>query len=201
MASEKKSSVSRKTGSRASTAGRTTGSSKKSRSKQRTADPRELLANELREIHSAESQLAQTITLVAKAVDSKTARSLVEDRLRRGERPMQDIEASLRTLDSGPGRKKNKVAGSLAAETGEHVRQLASGPGLDALLIGDLLKTEHYCMGAWEAAMAIAEGAGDTTVTNLMSRELQAGRRMDQELTQLASQEIRPSLRAMVGVA
>jgi ferritin-like metal-binding protein YciE len=159
-------------------------------------DATELLVLELQEIHSAESQLSRVLPRLAKALESEELGTLMDERLAEGERIIKEIEAVFGEMDESPGRKKNVAAEGLINDAREHVQEIEAGPALDAVLIGAMQKTEHYCIAAWGTARALAEAVGQKTATRAMERALKEGGPFDERLTKLAAEEITPALLA-----
>jgi ferritin-like metal-binding protein YciE len=169
--------------------------SKSSRSSRKEVpDGTELLVLELQEIHSAESQLARVLPRVTKAVESENLRKFLELRLEQGERLIEELETALEELDESPGRKKNVAAEGLINDMREHIQEIAQSPSLDAVLIGALQKTEHYCVAAWGTAKALGQAMEQKTVVRSMERALKEGKSLDEELTQLAEREVTPAI-------
>lgn len=169
-------------------------SRKQDRTRQESLDGNELLVLELQEIHSAESQLARTLPRLVKAVETEELRSSIEERLSQGERLIKDIETTLEELDESPGRKKNIAAEGLISDAREHVQEIEPGPGLDAVLIGSIQKTEHYCIAAWGTARSLGASAGQKEIVKCMERAIKEGKQMDETLTKLAEEKINPKL-------
>lgn len=167
---------------------------KTARSKKQSIGGTELLVLELQEIHSAESQLARVLPRLMKAVESETLRAKLEERLDQGERLLQEVDTALEEMEESPGRKKNVAAEGLINDAREHVQEIQAGPALDAVLIGAIQKTEHYCIAAWGTTKALAEALGEKSVVTAMERALEEGRAYDEELTQLAEKEVTPLL-------
>jgi ferritin-like metal-binding protein YciE len=163
-------------------------------SEKQSPDGRDLLVLELQEIHSAESQLSRVLPRLGKSVDSASLQEQLDARLAEGERVLKDVDAALEQLDASPGRKKNVAAEGLINDAREHVQEIATGPGLDAVLIGAMQKTEHYCIAAWGTAKALAEALGEKDAARSMERAIKEGKSFDEELTELAEKEITPAL-------
>jgi ferritin-like metal-binding protein YciE len=166
----------------------------KRKSRKQSPDCNELLAIELQEIHNAESQLARALPRLTKAVQSEELQEMVERRQQEGERLLEEVAAALEEMDESPGRRKNSAAEGLINAAREHVQELQPGPALDAVLIGAIQKTEHYCIAAWGTARSLAQTAEQRTTVKAMERALKEGKRYDEELTQLAESEINPQL-------
>lgn len=154
----------------------------------------ELLVQELQEIHSAENQLARIIPRLAKASETESLRTAIEERAQEGEQIIADVEAALEALGESPGRKKNVAAEGLVNDMREHLQEIESGPALDAVLIAALQKTEHYCIAAWGTTKALGQAAEQEELVSAMERALEEGRAYDERLTQLAEEEITPLL-------
>jgi ferritin-like metal-binding protein YciE len=122
--------------------------------------------------------------------------TLMEERLTEGERIIKEIEAVFEEMDESPGRKKNVAAEGLINDAREHVQEIEAGPALDAVLIGAMQKTEHYCIAAWGTARALAQAVGQKAATRAMERALKEGGPFDERLTKLAAEEITPALLA-----
>jgi ferritin-like metal-binding protein YciE len=166
------------------------------RSKKDSPDATELLVLELQEIHSAESQLSRVLPRLSKALDSEELGTLMEERRAEGERIIKEIEAVFDEMEESPGRKKNVAAEGLINDAREHVQEIEAGPALDAVLIGAMQKTEHYCIAAWGTAKTLAQAVGQKAATRAMDRALKEGGPFDERLTKLAAEEITPALLA-----
>jgi ferritin-like metal-binding protein YciE len=162
-------------------------------SKREPPDCTQLAVLELQEIHSAETQLVRVLPRLAKAVQSKKLRQMVEQRQEEGQRILQELDAALDEMEESPGRKKNVAAEGLINDAREHVQEMQAGPALDTVLIGALQKTEHYCIAAWGTAKSLAQALGQKTAVRAMERALKAGSAFDEQLTQLAEKEVTPA--------
>jgi hypothetical protein len=97
-------------------------------------------------------------------------------------------------LEESPGRKKNVAAEGLSNDAREHVQEIEEGPALDAVLIGAMQKTEHYCIAAWGTAKSLAQAMEQKTALKTMERALKEGKALDEQLTELAENEVTPAL-------
>lgn len=167
---------------------------KQSRKEKESPDANELLVLNLQQIHSAENQLSRQLPRLSKAVESQSLQELLDERLQEGERIIKDIESALEELEESPGRRRNVAAEGLINDAREHVQELERGPALDAVLIGDIQKTEHYCIAAWGTARSLANAVGQKAAGKAMERALKEGGPYDERLTELAEKEITPAL-------
>lgn len=162
-----------------------------------TPDANELLLAELKEIHSAESQLTKALPRLAKAIQSDRLKQKLENRYEQAERLLEEIDSAFESMKASPGRKRNVAAEGLIADAREHIQEIEAGPALDTVLLGAIQKTEHYCIGAWGTARALAEAAGQDQIAKVMIRATEEGKAYDAELTGLAQSEITPALLSM----
>lgn len=158
----------------------------------------ELLALELQQIRSAESELSRVLPSLAQAVESEELRELLQLREQQGKRILGELEAAFDELEEDPPQKqkKNPAAEGLIEAAQEHVREIEEGPALDAALIAGIQKVEHYCIAAWGTARSLAKATGHKTTVRAMEQELNDGKRLDEKLTELAEKEITPALLA-----
>jgi ferritin-like metal-binding protein YciE len=157
-------------------------------------DAKELLVLELQEIHSAETQLSRALPRLSKSVDSDKLRDMLGARQEEGARILEDVESALEALEESPGRKKNIAAEGLIGDAREHVQEIERGPALDAVLIGALQKTDHYCIAAWGTAKSLAIAVDNKVTAKAMERAIKEGTSVDQKLTELAETEVTPAL-------
>ena len=172
----------------------------KSKSKQKPKkmmDAEDVMILEMQEIYSAEKQLSRALPRLTKAIQTESVREAMTTRLEQGERLLQGLDQCFELLETSPGRKKNVVAEALITDAQEHIEEMDKGPALDAVLIGAIQKTEHYCIAAWGTTRAIAESLGEQEVTQLMQRALDEGSQLDEQLTQCAQEAVIPSLVAL----
>jgi ferritin-like metal-binding protein YciE len=173
------------------TSRRSSGESTRERS---APDGAQLLALELQQIRSAESELSRILPALAEAVESEELRELLELRVKQGKRLLGELEAAFDELEEEAPQKKNVAAEGLIEATREHVREIEEGPALDAALIAGIQKVEHYCIAAWGTARSLAKATGHETTVRAMEQELKEGKKLDEKLTELAEKEITPAL-------
>jgi ferritin-like metal-binding protein YciE len=154
----------------------------------------ELLTLELQQIHSAESQLARALPRFAKAVESNALRRMLQERLKQGERLIEEVDSALDELDGSSRGGDNVAATGLINDARAHIQQMQPGPALDSVITAGLQKTEHYCIAAWGTAKALAQAGGHRDAARAMDRALKEGKRLDQQLTRIAERELTPAL-------
>ena len=168
----------------------------RSQPKQQSPGATELLTLELQEIHSAENQLARIAPRFIKAAKSPMLQQFLDRRMETGSQLIEDLENAFEEMEQSPSRRKNVAAEGLLNDLREHIQEIAPGPARDAVLIAGIQKLEHYCIAAWGTSRALAEALGIQSVTESMTRVLDEGKDLDQQLTQLAEETILPDLLA-----
>jgi ferritin-like metal-binding protein YciE len=169
---------------------------KSTQPRKESPDANELLTLELQEIHSAENQLSRVLPRLTKSIESDKLGQMFEERLKEGTRLIEEIEAVFEEMEESPGRKKNVAAEGLINDAREHAQEISTGAALDAVLIGAMQKTEHYCIAAWGTARALADAVGQKTAVRAMERALKEGSAFDERLSKLAEKEVMPALLA-----
>jgi ferritin-like metal-binding protein YciE len=154
----------------------------------------DLLAYELKEIHSAERQLSRALPQLMKKVSSTQLRDMLDRRLKRGAELIEEIDDVLAELESPKGRQKNVAAEGLIEDATHHLGALGEDSLVDPLVLASVQKLEHYCIAAWGTAAAIGRLLEQHEAVNAMERALHEGKRFDEELTELAESEINPAM-------
>ncbi|HWE47203.1 MAG TPA: DUF892 family protein [Caulobacteraceae bacterium] len=167
---------------------------RKAKGRQEAPEPEDLLLDELRGIYSAEKQLTKVLPRLSKAIQNETLREALDRRVEQGQTLTENIEEVFDEYETTAGRTKNAAAEGLITEAQETVQTYAGGPELDAMLIGAMQKTEHYCIAAWGTAKAFAKAIGEDEIVASLERALDEGKSFDQALTRLAEDEITPAI-------
>ncbi len=164
------------------------------RGRQESPNGSTLLMMELQQIHSAENQLARELPRFAKVVESGALRRMMEQRMKQGERLIEDVSSALDALDGGARGAKNSAAEGLIKDTREHVQRMQPGAARDAVLTAGIQKTEHYCIAAWGTARSLAQATGQRNAVKAMERALKEGKTLDERLSAIAERELTPTL-------
>ena len=156
--------------------------------------PQDVLANEIRLIQSAEKQVSRALPRLAKQVTAENLREKLTERLEEGQGIMEAVEQSLEELGAKKGRGKNVAIEGLLEDANQLVQEIESAELFDAALIGAVQKVQHYCIAAWGTTAAFARALEQQQLVEAMERALENGKRYDEELTQLAEEEINPAM-------
>ena len=156
--------------------------------------PEDLLALELKQIHSAERQLSRALPRLARQVDSDRLREMLERRREQGAGLIERIEDALEEMQTTKARQKNIVAEALIEDVNEHLGDIEDDAMVDAFVLAAVQKTEHYCIAAWGTAAAMGRLLGQDKVVKTMEQVLNEGKRFDEKMTDLAVRELNPRM-------
>jgi ferritin-like metal-binding protein YciE len=156
--------------------------------------PMDLLTQELKEIYSAERQLLRAVPKLAKSVQSQRLRDMFERRRDQGGALIEAIDEALEEIGTSKSRPKNPAIEGLLDDANQHVEEIKDEKMLDAALLASVQKIEHYCIAAWGTAKSMGRLFDQQKVVEAMERALDEGKRFDQEMTELAENEVHPAM-------
>lgn len=156
--------------------------------------PQDLLALELKEIHSAERQLSRALPKMKKVVSSEELGALLDRRREQAAQLIEAIDESLEEMGTTKGRVKNVAIEGLIEDVNQHADDIQNPAMLQAAVVGSVQKIEHYCIAAWGTAASLGRLFEQEKAVTAMEQALEEGKQLDQELTQLAESEINPAM-------
>ena len=145
----------------------------------------ELLEDELKDLYSAENQIIKALPRMIKACESPELRRAFERHLEETRRQVDRLDQIGEELEIKMTGKKCKGMEGLIAEGKEHLQELDE-QNIDAGLIGDAQKIEHYEIAAYGTARTHAELLGLRRVAKLLQQTLDEEGATDKKLTALA---------------
>jgi len=156
--------------------------------------PEDLLATELKEIHSAERQLSRALPRFSKKLQTPRLREMLNERREQGAVLIERIEDALDDMQVPKGRHKNIAAEALIEDMTQHIEESENETLVEPLLVASIQKIEHYCIAAWGTAAAMGRLLGQENVVQTMEQVLEQGKRFDDEMTKLAEEEVNPRM-------
>lgn len=148
----------------------------------------ELFVHELKDLHSAESQLIKALPKFAKAATNESLRAAFEDHLSETEEHLARIERIMENFDGSPRGKSCKAMHGLIEESEEVIAEDAEPAVKDAALIIAAQKVEHYEISAYGSARAMAEALGQDDIADILGTTLDEESMTDESLTALAQE-------------
>jgi ferritin-like metal-binding protein YciE len=156
--------------------------------------PEDLLTTELKEIYSAERQLTRALPKLQKRVASERLREMLDKRRDQGTALIEQLDQIFEEMEVSKGRHKNVAAEGLLEDMNQHIEEIKEETLLDPVLLASLQKVEHYCIAAWGTAASMGRLMGRQSVVKTMEKVLDEGKQLDNELTELAEQEVNPAM-------
>ena len=151
---------------------------------------KDLYLHELKDLFSAEQQLAKALPKMAKAASNKELAGGFQTHLEQTKehaQRLQQILTSHKATTRGP---KCKGMEGIVAEGAEMIEEEADDEVKDAGLISAAQRVEHYEMAGYGPARAYAELLGDQEGARLLQTTLEEERQTDEKLSKLAKSAI-----------
>ncbi len=149
---------------------------------------RELLIEELRDLYSAENQLTKALPKVAKTAASSELKKTIEHHLKETEGHVERLEKIFEQLDESPKGKTCDGMKGLIKEADERIEEGGSPDVLDAGLIADAQRVEHYEISAYGSARTFANLLGEKQIVHLLEATLKEEKAADAKLTSIAEE-------------
>lgn len=146
----------------------------------------ELLVHELKDLHSAETQILKALPKMAKAATSEKLKTGFEKHLQETEVHVERLESIMKTLEETPRGKICKAMKGLIEEGQEIIEEDAEDSVKDAALIGAAQKVEHYEIAGYGTARTFAELLGHKDVAKILQSTLDEEGATDRALTNVA---------------
>ncbi|HUB18260.1 MAG TPA: ferritin-like domain-containing protein [Acidobacteriaceae bacterium] len=147
---------------------------------------RELLVDELRDLYSAETQLTQALPKVAKTSSRPELKKAIEHHLKETEGQVTRLEQAFQQLHENPKGKMCEGMKGLITETDQRIKDGGDPATLDAGLIAEAQRVEHYEISAYGSARTFANLLGEKNVVHLLEQTLQEEKAADAKLNSLA---------------
>lgn len=146
----------------------------------------DLWVHELKDLYSAERQLVQALPKMAKAASSDELRTAIENHLAETEEQVTRIEQILESFGESPRGQKCAGMEGLIEEGKDFIKEEAEADVLDAGIIVNAQKVEHYEIATYGAVCEYARMMGHTEALQLLEQTLQEEKNADQLLNQIA---------------
>lgn len=147
---------------------------------------RELLVDELRDLYSAETQLTKALPKVAKHASDTKLKHAIEHHLKETEGHVKRLDQVFDLLNESPKGKTCEGLKGLITETEERIREGGNAPALDAGLIADAQRVEHYEISAYGSARTFAQLCGEQQIVSLLEKTLEEEKNADATLNKIA---------------
>lgn len=146
----------------------------------------DLFIDHLKDIYSAEKQVITALPKMAKAAQSEEVRQAFQNHLDMTKTQVERLERVFERMGTTPGRKKCLGMQGLIQETEEFLGENVAPEVMDAGLIANAQKVEHYEIAAYGTVRSYAQMMGHQEAATLLQQTLDEEGQTDKMLTQLA---------------
>jgi ferritin-like metal-binding protein YciE len=147
---------------------------------------RELLIDELQDLHSAETQITKALPKLVKASHDPSLKQAFEHHLEETKNHVTRLEQIFKRLNESPKGKTCEAMKGLLKEGEERISDGGEPEVLDAGIIAAAQRVEHYEIAAYGSARTYAELLGDHDAVRLLSETLEEEKAADSKLNQVA---------------
>jgi ferritin-like metal-binding protein YciE len=153
-----------------------------------------LLADQLKDLYSAESMLTKALPKMAKTASTEALSEAIENHLEETKGQLERLQQISELMGVKLTGKKCKAMEGLIEE-GKEVLEADGAPGIiDAAIIAAAQKVEHYEIGSYGTARTLAQQLGQHEVAELLQETLDEEGAADEKLTEIAESEIYPKV-------
>ena len=146
----------------------------------------DLMLHELKDVYSAERQLAQALPVMAKKVTSDELRAAMETHLEETEEHIERLKRVFELVGVAPRSQKCTGMEGLIAEGRDLAEEDIEDELLDAGLIAAAQRIEHYEIAAYGKLCEYASALGLNDVRDILNSTLEEEKKTDKLLTKLA---------------
>jgi ferritin-like metal-binding protein YciE len=146
----------------------------------------ELLIDELKDLHSAETQLIRALPKMADAASNPDLKKAFEGHLAETRGHAERVEKAVKLLGATAHGKTCHAMKGLIEEGSEAIEAAGPDSVRDANLIGAAQRVEHYEMAAYGCARAFAVKLGKADVAALLQQNLDEEGAANKKLTTIA---------------
>lgn len=150
----------------------------------------DLYLDELKDLYNAENQLVGALPKMAKAATSPELSEAFEEHLAETQVHIDRLDTIFKHLDASPKGKKCKGMEGLLTEGKDFIKQGGDDSVVDAGLIAQAQRVEHYEMAGYGCARTYARLLGFNEDAELLQASLDEEGACDKRLTELAESTI-----------
>jgi ferritin-like metal-binding protein YciE len=154
----------------------------------------DVLVHELKDLYSAELQLAKALPKMAAGAQSEELRKAFEDHGALTQLHLDRLDRVATALDAGLRGQECKGMKGLIDESNKLLTESEENSARDAALISSAQRIEHYEIAAYGSATAFARLLGADEAATLLQSTLDDEKTADVALTELAVRAINPKV-------
>jgi ferritin-like metal-binding protein YciE len=158
---------------------------------------KDLYVEELRDLYSAEKQILRAMPKMTKAVTSDTLREALELHADETRGQVERLDSIFKKLNVTPGGHKCEAMAGILSEAEDILSADADPDVLDAAIVAQAQRVEHYEIAGYGCARTYARLLGRDDEVTLLQETLDEEGNTDKKLTDLAERHINE--RALTG--
>jgi len=143
----------------------------------------DLLLDQVRDLHSAETQLVAALPKMAKGASSANLQELFSEHLEQTREHVERLKRIAEMLGGKPTGKTCKAMKGLIEEGKEALGEKGEDAVLDVGLVAAAQRVEHYEIAAYGTAIALAQKVGNNKVVAILEKTLAEEKGADKLLT------------------
>ena len=147
----------------------------------------DLIADEIKDLYSAEKQLTKAIPKMAKGSNDPALQDAFKGHLKETEAQVQRLEQMAEILEIKPSGKKCVGMEGCIKEGAEALSEDGDETVLDLGIIGAGSRVEHYEMAGYLTAISLAEQIGEKQVVSLLKASLAEEQGAEDKLRKIAA--------------
>ncbi|HJQ75102.1 MAG TPA: ferritin-like domain-containing protein [Gaiellaceae bacterium] len=148
---------------------------------------KDVLQEQLEDLHSAEEQLIQALPKMAQAAHHDELRQAFEHHLEETRGHLKRVDEAMGELGVSGSTEVCQAMKGLIAEGEELMGKGGDPTAMDAALIGAAQRVEHYEIAAYGTARQLADDCGFDGIRDLMDQTLDEESQADKLLTKIAT--------------
>jgi len=149
---------------------------------------RDLYLEQLQDLYNAEQQLIKALPKMAKAATSEELKTAIENHLEETKVQAKRIETICQQMGEKASGKKCKAMEGLIKEGAETMGEDMEDSLMDAALIADAQRVEHYEIAGYGCVHAYATRLGEEEAAELLAQTLAEEKAADTKLNEIAEE-------------
>ncbi|WP_179008545.1 YciE/YciF ferroxidase family protein [Winogradskyella forsetii] len=153
-------------------------------------DLKGLFEHQLKDLHSAESQLVNALPKMAQKASNSKLKDAFEDHLKETKDHKQRLEDICNELNVKPTGEKCKAMEGLIKEAEGFMDEADNDDVMDAGLIAEAQRVEHYEISGYGTAVRYAKELGHSDIASKLQKTLDEEYNADNKLDKLAEHRL-----------
>lgn len=149
-----------------------------------------LLKHQLKDLYSAESQIIDALPKMEKKASDEKLKKAFHSHLDETKGQLERIKQACEKLNISPGGEKCKAIEGIIKEAEDFLKEDADSEVMDAGLIANAQRVEHYEIAGYGTACHFAKRLGFDDVYKLLAATLEEEKDADEKLNDIAIESI-----------